>query len=298
MPLDFDYLDLVARKHPLYRVIERSLARWMRFRHGQSFHEIESFCLFVGYPRSGHSLVGALLDAHPEAVISHELIAQQHVLSGCSRHELYGRILARAWWFHRRRHRGVYSYRVPGAWQGHWRQLRLIGDKRGGHLTRALSCYPQLLQQFRALTGVRLRLVHVVRNPWDNVAAISIHNRFSLEESVEFHRHLCAVTGPLVERLEGSELISLHHETLLEQPISELCRLAHFLDLPADPQWLQACTDVLFPRPSGTRHRVQWTPELIAAVGQTVNLWPFLRAYSYDDLPPEPVTSLEPARRR
>jgi hypothetical protein len=164
-------------------------------------------------------------------------------------------------------------------------------------LSRALSHHPELLERVRSLTGVDLRLLHVVRNPWDNVAAISIHNRFSLEDSVAFHRHLCATTGPLVARLQGRELISLHHETLLAQPISELCRLARFLDLPAEPQWLQACQAILFPRPTGTRHRVPWTPQLIAAVAETAQAWPFLRAYSYDDLPPGPCTSLEATRR-
>ena len=33
---------------------------------------VETFVLFIGYPRSSHSLVGAILDAHPEIIIPHE----------------------------------------------------------------------------------------------------------------------------------------------------------------------------------------------------------------------------------
>jgi len=33
---------------------------------------VETFVMFIGYPRSSHSLVGAILDAHPEIVITHE----------------------------------------------------------------------------------------------------------------------------------------------------------------------------------------------------------------------------------
>ncbi len=36
---------------------------------------VQSFCLFVGFPRSGHRLYEALLDAHPNIVIAHELDA-------------------------------------------------------------------------------------------------------------------------------------------------------------------------------------------------------------------------------
>ena len=33
---------------------------------------IRTFVLFIGYGRSGHSLVAAILDAHPKIVIAHE----------------------------------------------------------------------------------------------------------------------------------------------------------------------------------------------------------------------------------
>ena len=36
------------------------------------YDDLQAFCLFMGYTRSGHSLVGACLDAHPEAAIAHE----------------------------------------------------------------------------------------------------------------------------------------------------------------------------------------------------------------------------------
>ena len=35
---------------------------------------VESFVFFVGYPRSGHSIVGSLMDAHPHMVIANEFM--------------------------------------------------------------------------------------------------------------------------------------------------------------------------------------------------------------------------------
>ena len=35
------------------------------------FDDVERVCLFIGYQRSSHSLVGSILDAHPEAAIAH-----------------------------------------------------------------------------------------------------------------------------------------------------------------------------------------------------------------------------------
>lgn len=33
---------------------------------------VQTFVLFIGYARSGHSLVGSILDAHPQIIIPHE----------------------------------------------------------------------------------------------------------------------------------------------------------------------------------------------------------------------------------
>ena len=33
---------------------------------------VKKYVLFIGHARSGHSIVGSLLDAHPEVIISHE----------------------------------------------------------------------------------------------------------------------------------------------------------------------------------------------------------------------------------
>ena len=37
-----------------------------------TFNNLHTFVQFVGYPRSGHTLVAMLLDAHPNIVISNE----------------------------------------------------------------------------------------------------------------------------------------------------------------------------------------------------------------------------------
>jgi len=45
------------------------------------FDKVRTYVMFVGYPRSGHSLIGSLLDAHPNVVIAHEMDALQFVQS-------------------------------------------------------------------------------------------------------------------------------------------------------------------------------------------------------------------------
>src|SRR5512143_1721936 len=75
----------------LYAVHQSLWRPWARFRYAGEFLRVERFCLFVGYPRSGHSLVGAFLNAHRHAVVSHELNVGPLVLAGISRDALYAR---------------------------------------------------------------------------------------------------------------------------------------------------------------------------------------------------------------
>ena len=60
----------------------RKLAWIGGVRRSKDFERVESFCLFVGHRRTGHTLVRALLDAHPAMVISHELNALDLVQRG------------------------------------------------------------------------------------------------------------------------------------------------------------------------------------------------------------------------
>ncbi|MCA1614387.1 MAG: sulfotransferase, partial [Acidobacteria bacterium] len=141
------------------------------WRRREDFSALRAYCMFVGYPRSGHSLVGSLLDAHPDVVIAHELDALKYVRARFRREQLFHLLLDKSEEFTARgRQWNGYSYEVPGQWQGRRRSLRVIGDKKGGGSTMRLGADPRLLARLRRTVGVPVKLVHVVRNPFDNIS--------------------------------------------------------------------------------------------------------------------------------
>ena len=99
---------------------------------------VETFVLFIGYPRSSHSLVGAILDAHPEIIIPHEynLVGKWKSLSKVAApnkyslfHELHSLSMSQAQFGIRASKNDVrltgeytYTYHVPGLWQGRYQQ--------------------------------------------------------------------------------------------------------------------------------------------------------------------------------
>ena len=50
---------------------------------------IQAYCLFVGHARSGHTLIGALLNAHPDIVMAQEERTIEFIKSGYSIGQLF-----------------------------------------------------------------------------------------------------------------------------------------------------------------------------------------------------------------
>ncbi len=273
---------LTSLAHATYLLHQRAYATWAKRKYRHHFDDVDRFVLFVGYPRSGHSLVGALLNAHRDAVLSHELNAPDLVLAGCTRDELYGRILARAAWFNLRGNASNHAYSVPGQWKGRFESLRAIGDKRGGAVTRTIARHPEFLGRVRDLVGIPLRLIHVVRNPFDNIAAISIWHALTLGESVDYYFSHWRTTATLSELGGTDEVVTLRHEDLLVRSDDVLAGLCAALGLAVYPGYLDDCRRVLFETPTYTRREVAWTPALVADVERRARDYPLLYGYGFE----------------
>jgi len=266
----------------VYTIQQHAWSAVLRRRHKDDFDRVEALCLFVGYPRSGHSIFGACLNAHRDAVVSHELGAQRLVVEGCTREVLYSRILARASWFNLRGNRSNYAYAVPNQWQGRFETLRAIGDKRGGAVTRCLAEHPDFLDRVRSLVEVPLRLLHIVRNPFDNIAAISIWHNLPLDASAAFYFRHCETTAKLDSLCDPVELMTVRHENLIRHPTTVLADAGAFLGLELYPHYLDDCAAVIFPSPTNTRHRVKWRAGLAREVEQRIQRNPALHGYDLD----------------
>jgi hypothetical protein len=262
-----------------YQLLLDGMSAYARRRYRDALAGVERFCLFVGYPRSGHSIVGAVLNAHRDAVISHELNIPPLVLAGCTREELYSRILARSYWFNLRGNTTNYSYEIPHRWQGRFETLRVIGDKRGGTVSQTIAEHPDFLDRVRALVGVPLQLVHVVRNPYDNIAAISKWHDLSLEESVECYFAHCRTTAALTELRDPSKSITIRHEEMVRDPRAVISALCASLQLELYPGYLEDCSSVIFPAPTGTGGKISWPPALLRDVERQARGFPFLDGY-------------------
>lgn len=268
---------------PMYRLHQNLWSAVVRRRYAGDFDAVSTFCLFIGYPRSGHSLVGAFLNAHPQAVISHELNAPILIQGGCTRNELYSRIVSRAQWFNMRGNTSNYRYQVPNQWQGRFQSLKVIGDKRGGAVTRCLADDPDFLQKVRKLVGSSTRFIHVVRNPFDNISAISIAEGWTLKRSIDYYFFHCRTTDRLDQFCEEQEVITIHHEALIRDPSTTLTKLCLFLGLSPEANYIEDCSRIVYESPTFTRRKITWPESSIRETETRLRAYPFLENYTFDD---------------
>lgn len=250
------------------------------------FDDVEAYCMFIGYPRSGHSLVGGLLDAHPEAVVAHELGALKFIRARFDRRRLLyllrenARVAAG-----RDRPSGDYRYDVPGQWQGGHGRIRVIGDKKAEGATLRLRAKPVLLDRLQSTVGVPIRIVHVVRNPFDNISTMAIRaangGTPDLAAATSRYFALCRTVERIKARLDREALFEQRHEALLEAPADELGALCRWLGLTPGPDYLGACAGIVWSNPRKSREKVEWTPDLRSEVERRMAEHSHLDGYAF-----------------
>lgn len=254
-------------------------------RHRSLFDEVETYCMFVGHARSGSTLLGALLSAHPSIVIAHELDALRFVRWRFGRDQLFELLLRKDAEFTAAGHRhgrNPYHYAVPDGWQGRFRELKVIGDKKAGASVRKLGEHPELMGRLRRTVGVPVRILHTVRNPFDNISTISRHGK-SLEKAVHRYFERCDTIQRIRESAAPEEVGEVRHEELVADPVAVLSRLCTLLGVEADGDYLTRCASIVRPSPNRTRLRTEWTPELIDAVERRIGDYPFLTGYAFEE---------------
>lgn len=248
------------------------------------FPEIERYCMFVGYPRSGHTLVGSLLDAHPDVVISHELDALRYFRAGFGKERIFSLILHKDKEFTGRgREWTGYDYSVDGQWQGKYRKLRVIGDKKGGGSSRHIQAKPDIIEKLREELDLPLKLIHIVRHPLDNIA--THYRKYSvgptLQEAIDDYFKRVEANAKLQSQLSEKEWCEATHEDFVDDPKATITKLIEFLEVEPYPDFIEAAAKKVFKSPTNSRNKIEWPQEMIDQVAERSQKYDFLKDYEF-----------------
>ena len=247
------------------------------------YAELEAYVFFIGYQQSGHSIIGSLLDAHPHAVVGHELHAIKLWNEGVGRTALFDAIVLNTWSScQKKRLANGYTYAVPGQWQGKYRSIKVIGDKKGGLSTGLLAKNQDVIPRFRDYIGLPLRVIHVTRNPFDNIASIQLRSEYDAHKSFGLYSTAVINNQKIREMLEPDELMDFSHEDFIKDPKTALVKLCQFIGLEPEAKFLEDCSAIVNPTPSRTRHFIDWNSAVYTRVNRLIHDYSFLKAYSFE----------------
>lgn len=248
-----------------------------------AFAQVERYAMFLGYPRSGHTLVGALLSAHPDMVIAHELDALRYVPYGFSRRQLFWLLLERDRWFAARGHEWTgYNYTVPGQWQGRYRTLRVVGDKKGGESSDRVSREPGLLDRVEALVKVPVLYLHVTRNPFDNITTMAKKQNDTLASQADRYFAFADANLAAQRRTPIGRWFEYRQEDIIAHPHAALRVMCDFLSVQPTDDYLDACAGIVFESPKKRRFDGHWSRGLIDSVQRRIDSYPFLQGYTFE----------------
>jgi hypothetical protein len=248
----------------------------------RNFQDVQTYCMFIGYPRSGHSLLGALIDAHPNAIIAHEQDTLQFIENSLpfGRNQLYSLLLQNSARFAAEGRTWCgYSYAVPNQWQGKYKKLLVVGDKKGGISTIKIGKDPTLVDRLEATIKVPIKFLHVVRNPFDNISTIAIKEPRPLENAIDYYFSSVATNAKLREKMDVHDV---ELEELIDKPERTIKTICQFLDIEPGKKYLADCSGIVRTRPRQTRKQLQWDKASIARVSKEIQKYDFLKSYSYD----------------
>ena len=277
---------------------------------------VEKFVIFIGYQRSGHTLIGSVMDAHPNILITNTVSVLQECIrtpTGAplifeNKVQLFNIIYKGSYLLSKCGIRSNidtskgYNLKIRGQWQGKFSQLRVVGEQRGGMTTlmvlteEGAKCWKQFIDSL----DIPLVAMHVVRNPYDMVATNTLYRQSKVigtKASDLVHGKLKPGLDVLMDEtnrmfkqaLSAQELsktmpaIVVHSEDYIRDPKSTVLKICKGLDLPCPEDYIEACYNKAYRNVSRSRDHIEWELEVIDHIQKNMANFSFFHGYTFED---------------
>jgi hypothetical protein len=229
--------------------------------------KVSKLVLFVGHAHSGHSIIGATLDAHPEIAIANEVNIVKLIRDHrCTKQQiesiLYSESLKNAkqgsW------HNSEYQYNISESDQGKTQFPAVIGDKKAGGTTRILLNDYWVLEYLQTIYKQNFKIIFVRRNPIDIVAAYAYYMKQAPSQfHVDRYNENLAVVERIKRSMDKSSFIEVRQENFIKEPNLISQNLFNFLDLSTSKELLELWTRNVRSDLKGKSHQIDIPDSLV-----------------------------------
>ena len=201
---------------------------------------VKTFVFFVGHPRSGHSIIGSFMDAHPHMVIAHEFMLfkqlttkstllhnKADLFNALYSHSVYDST-STSGWRNKQTDWKNYTLNIEASWQGNYDQyISVIGDKSGGTTSNVYSHSPEdfkaQYRQLQKMVGIPIKVIYCVRNPYDMVSTSALYKIGAKTRNTTQDKYVSTFKDQM-RKLHGEEFMKARFddERLLETTVNRL----------------------------------------------------------------------------
>ena len=175
-----------------------------------------------------------------------------------------------------------YSYNVPESVAGTVRKLRVIGDKRAERSAEILTEQPDLLVKLQQTVRVPVKIIHIVRNPFDNISTIHRKHNLTLAQSIDsFFASAIPTQRSCSNQVTRLQFLRFG-EAFIDDPAASLTEMGAFLGVAPYGSYLEDCAGLVFDHPNQSRHRITWSNAVIADVTARSHEYAFLDGYDFE----------------
>ncbi|XP_078359590.1 uncharacterized protein LOC144644055 isoform X2 [Oculina patagonica] len=284
----------------------------------EEYESVDTLLLFVGYPRSRHTLLASLLDGHPHMVLANEKNLFYRLKNGeeYERKEMFDMLVESSRGFLEKGGKGMvlngslensshFGFWMKGYWQGTYdKYIKVIGDKTAWYTSTSFRYMTNdeitsLVDKMEKKYSVRVKFIHIIRNPFDIVSTITLRN--TKQQGGRFADHTEKVDDPellqksimrfgywaegseIARKILGDKVLDVNGLELVQKPVETMATICQFIGITCSEEYLQACAKVVDPKPSITRHYVVWGQKQLDRVYSLINRYSFLAQYTFED---------------
>jgi hypothetical protein len=236
---------------------------------------INQLVLFVGHAHSGHSIIGAIMDAHPAMALANEV----NIVKAIHEHQLNAQQIKSILLFHSlssgsQQHwkNSAYIHDIANSTQGQTSRPTVIGDKKAGGSTRIFFRHPALYSSILRTFGEQLRIIFVRRNPLDVVAAYS---HYMQQPVSQFHvtRYIenLNTVRQVQKQTPKAQFLEVCQRDFVNNPVACMSRIFAFTGLPVTDSELQRWTAHVRSDLAGKSASIALPEELTAQLAPYLN---------------------------
>lgn len=284
----------------MFERVDRYLRPDRFYRIDLEIQSIRSFVMFMGFGRSGHSVVGQVLNAHPNALVADEAPIFDELGASPSMRETVDYLVR--WdqafalkgynkdsFIRKNEHltrlfslRGkARNFRFPGLLQGYVQLPSLLGNSKAGYTSRYIAEQPEVVSSFETAVGVPLKFICILRNPFDMIASGVRRRGASFDEIASNFEQMAQYVESSLATLVDHEVLMLRQEDFLLNVEASLERIFDFLELPLNTEYKKIVQKRLFAEPSKTRYKVPEIEENKSRIQRLIDNHQFFAGYSY-----------------